>query len=36
MVKIGVLTISDRASGGVYQDLGGKEIIAVMDDWLTC
>lgn len=36
MVKIGVLTISDRASGGVYEDLGGKEIIAVMDDWLTC
>ena len=25
-----------RIAGGVYEDLGGKEIIAVMDDWLTC
>ena len=36
MVKIGVLTISDRASEGVYEDLGGKEIIRVMDEWLNC
>lgn len=36
MVKIGVLTISDRASEGVYEDLGGKEIIRVVDEWLNC
>ena len=36
MVKIGVLTISDRASEGIYEDLGGKEIIRVMDEWLSC
>lgn len=36
MVKIGVLTISDRASEGVYEDLGSKEIIRVMDEWLNC
>ena len=36
MVKIGVLTISDRASEGVYEDMGGKEIIRVMDEWLNC
>lgn len=36
MVKIGVLTISDRASEGIYEDLGGKEIIRVMDEWLNC
>ena len=36
MVKIGVLTVSDRASEGVYEDLGGKEIIRVMDEWLNC
>ena len=29
--KIGILTISDRASRGVYQDLGGPAIAA----WLT-
>jgi molybdopterin adenylyltransferase len=31
---IGVVTISDRASQGVYQDLGGPEILAVMRDFL--
>ena len=31
MAKIGILTISDRASRGVYQDLGGPAI----NDWLT-
>lgn len=36
MVKIGVLTVSDRASEGVYEDLGGKEIIRMMDEWLSC
>ena len=36
MVTIGVLTVSDRASEGVYEDLGGKEIIRVMDEWLNC
>ncbi|AHF01674.1 molybdopterin adenylyltransferase [Thiomicrospira aerophila AL3] len=31
MVKIGLVTISDRASTGVYEDLGGP----AMYDWLT-
>ena len=31
MAKIGILTVSDRASRGVYQDLGGPAI----NDWLT-
>jgi len=25
--RIGVLTVSDRASAGIYEDLGGPEII---------
>lgn len=35
MVKIGVLTISDRASQGVYEDLSGKAIIEVLDSYLA-
>ncbi|SFR60079.1 molybdopterin adenylyltransferase [Thiomicrospira sp. ALE5] len=31
MIKIGLVTISDRASSGVYEDLGGP----AMFDWLT-
>lgn len=30
-IKIGVVTVSDRASGGEYEDRGGPAII----DWLT-
>ncbi len=33
--RIGILTISDRASAGVYQDLGGPAIAATLDDYLT-
>lgn len=33
--KIGVLTISDRASKGVYEDISGKEIIAVLNDYVA-
>ena len=32
---IGVLTISDRASQGIYEDRGGPGIIAVLDDFLV-
>ena len=31
MVRIGILTVSDRASRGEYADLGGPAIV----DWLT-
>lgn len=34
-VKIGVLTVSDRASLGVYDDISGKMIIATLDDYLS-
>ena len=32
--KIGILTISDRASAGVYEDLGGPEIRRIMSEWI--
>lgn len=34
--KIGILTVSDRASAGVYDDLSGKAIIDVLSEYLSC
>ncbi len=33
-IKIGVVTVSDRASKGIYEDISGKEIIKVMEEYL--
>ncbi len=33
--RIGVVTVSDRASAGVYEDISGKEIIAALGEYLT-
>jgi len=33
--KIGILTVSDRASAGVYEDLSGKAIIATLSEYLS-
>ena len=32
--RIGVLTVSDRASAGVYEDLSGQTIIDTLNDYL--
>jgi molybdopterin adenylyltransferase len=34
-VPIGILTVSDRASQGIYEDKGGPGIIAVLTEFLT-
>jgi molybdopterin adenylyltransferase len=34
-IKIGVLTVSDRASQGVYEDLSGKAIIEVLKEFIA-
>ncbi len=34
--RVGIVTISDRASQGVYQDLGGPAIRACLTDILSC
>jgi molybdopterin adenylyltransferase len=34
-IKIGVLTASDRASAGVYEDLSGQAIIDTLKDYLV-
>lgn len=35
-IRIGIVTISDRASQGVYQDLGGPAIRDCLDEILSC
>ncbi len=35
MIKIGVLTLSDRASAGIYKDISGKAIISTLNEYLT-
>ena len=35
MVKIGVVTVSDRASSGVYEDKGGPAIVEVLSDFIV-
>jgi len=34
MIHIGVITVSDRASRGEYEDISGKEIIQVLNEYL--
>lgn len=34
VARIGVVTVSDRASQGVYEDLGGPAILATLKDYL--
>ncbi|TNF36091.1 MAG: molybdopterin adenylyltransferase [Gammaproteobacteria bacterium] len=34
-IRIGILTASDRASAGVYEDISGKAIIDTLKEYLT-
>jgi molybdopterin adenylyltransferase len=34
-IKIGIITVSDRASAGIYDDISGKAIINTLHDYLT-
>ncbi|MDD6055346.1 MAG: molybdopterin adenylyltransferase [Helicobacter sp.] len=34
MAKIGILTLSDRASAGVYEDISGKAVESVLKEYL--
>ena len=34
-VKIGIITVSDRASKGVYEDISGHAIMDTLNDYLT-
>ena len=35
IARIGIITVSDRASAGVYEDISGKAIIDTLNDYLT-
>jgi len=35
IAKIGIITVSDRASAGVYEDKSGKAIINTLNEYLT-
>lgn len=34
-MKIGIITVSDRAHAGVYEDISGKAIINTLNDYLV-
>jgi len=34
-IKIGIVTVSDRASQGIYEDISGKAIIETLNEYLT-
>lgn len=35
-VRIGIINVSDRASKGIYEDIPGKEIARILDEYLSC
>ena len=34
-MKIGIITVSDRASAGIYEDISGKAIISTLNEYLV-
>jgi molybdopterin adenylyltransferase len=36
VIRIGVVTVSDRASRGVYEDKGGPAVVACLKEMLSC
>jgi molybdopterin adenylyltransferase len=34
-MKIGIITVSDRASAGIYEDISGQAIINTLNEYLT-
>ena len=34
IIKVGVVTTSDRASAGIYEDISGKAIMDTFNDYL--
>lgn len=35
IARIGIVTVSDRASAGIYEDISGKEIERVLGEYLS-
>jgi len=34
-IRIGIINVSDRASAGVYEDIPGKAVVALLNEFLT-
>ena len=34
-IRIGVINVSDRASAGVYEDIPGKAVVSLLNEFLT-
>jgi molybdopterin adenylyltransferase len=34
MIKIGVINVSDRASAGIYEDIPGKAVVELLNEYL--
>ena len=34
MIKIGVINISDRASAGIYEDIPGKAVVELLNEYI--
>ncbi len=34
MIKIGVINVSDRASAGIYEDIPGKAVVDLLNEYL--
>jgi molybdopterin adenylyltransferase len=35
MIKIGVINVSDRASAGIYEDIPGKAVVELLNEYLS-
>jgi molybdopterin adenylyltransferase len=35
MIKIGVINVSDRASAGIYEDIPGKAVVDLLNEYLS-
>ena len=35
VIRLGVLTVSDRAAAGVYEDLGGPEVVRAVEEFVA-
>ena len=34
LIRIGIINVSDRASQGIYEDIPGKEIVSILNEYI--
>lgn len=35
VIRIGIINVSDRAHAGIYEDIPGKEVARLLNEWLS-